>query len=716
MTNREDTLRCGIATGARTGSLQLLQAGVVELVILALFPWLVGTHDKLRHFDAGFSALFLFIYAIAGAVFGAALAVPIWKLSGKSGVTVLSTRIDWIRSTLSFLLLVAMEAMSRDWEYGKFNTRFITGRLIFLFVILLIILSFRLPRFRMFGRLPVALALYAGPLYVFREVLQGGGGERFYRLLLMLGVIALVILVGVAAENFWQRRFAGTPLPAAWRTQAAISVAAAVIVWGASAMLSPSVPWKPLASQTHPGDKPNVIFIVADTVRADHLSVYGYSRNTSPNLQKFADQAMTFVNVAGSGDWTLPTHASMFTGLYTNRHHARFDGEFPHPLSKRFETIAETLSRNGYATAAVVANAAVANSAMGMDQGFQYYDDRWNSYVLSWAATPYYSLRGLLQPFEYLLPSTVVAACRPGHKINAEAFPVIDKLAAKKRPFFLFLNFMDAHEPYPAPAPFSQLYGLKDQSRFSRKEFVELWEDVVFSRRQMTPAEKSQLVAEYDAGISSLDFQLGRLFDRLREKSLFDSALIIVTSDHGEALGERGQMEHGGMSVYDNQIGIPLLIKLPKSGGKTIVARVASQVDYFPTIMQVTGYPAPANIDGVSLLQPDDPQRVVFSESYPQPKLYDVDPRRYRVMRQAIFDGHTKFIQASDGGKEAYNTSDDPGELHDIAREGKPLVSQLEAQLRTWRRSAMEKAKAPADKLSREAIERLKSLGYVQGK
>src|SRR5258706_736818 len=213
-----------------------------------------------------------------------------------------------------------------------------------------------------------------------------------------------------------------------------------------------------------------------------------------------------------------------------------------------------------------------------------------------------------------LLPSTgeEITYLNAG-KMTAEAIGVLGQLAGRE-PFFLFLNYMDAHWPYSPPEPFRSRFGAPSMSR---RDYAELKRAVFFRQRTITDAEQRDLMAAYDGGIAYLDHQLGILFDALRRAGIYEHALIIITSDHGEAFGDKSLLDHG-TSVYQDQVHVPLLIKFPELRAPAEQNALVSGVDLYPTVMETVGVPVGRYLAGIPLQRASGPlARAVFAELYP---------------------------------------------------------------------------------------------------
>jgi choline-sulfatase len=218
-------------------------------------------------------------------------------------------------------------------------------------------------------------------------------------------------------------------------------------------------------------------------------------------------------------------------------------------------------------------------------------------------------------------------------------------------------------------------------------------------------------MAAYDGGIAYLDHQLGILFDALRRAGVYEHALIIVTSDHGEAFGDKSLMDHG-TSVYQDQVHVPLLIKFPEQREPAEQNSLVSGVDLYPTVMEAVSAPIGRYLGGLPLQRASGRlARTVFAEFYPEWDMWSIFPRFHRIQR-AMFRDSWKFILSSDGEWELYNLSTDPGEIRNVIGEQRQVAAQMEAVLSAWQKNL-----APVNGPSgtdKDTLDRLKSLGYVQ--
>jgi arylsulfatase A-like enzyme len=339
-----------------------------------------------------------------------------------------------------------------------------------------------------------------------------------------------------------------------------------------------------LASIPRPREKaPNVLLIVLDTVRADHLSSYGYARPT-PHLDRIASEGLQFDYAMATSSWTLPSHATMMTGLYSHEHRAemmtgkRLDGRFP--------TLAEAFARSGYATGAFVANREYCSANIGFGRGFSHFED------LFWSADEVLRMSQLFKEFGLgrftgFLREGPRFGWKPAGEINREFLSWLPRRG--DRPFFVWLNYMDAHDPYYAPPPYDRLYGAEPANGVSPFEHMD--EGAAVRNGEPAPFTQRKIDA-YDCAIAYLDARIGELTESLRQQGLLDDTIVAIVSDHGEAFGEHFVYGHQS-TVYREIIHIPFLIRYPRAfapGGR--VTSVVSLRDLPATLTWLAGVPA----------------------------------------------------------------------------------------------------------------------------
>lgn len=433
---------------------------------------------------------------------------------------------------------------------------------------------------------------------------------------------------------------------------------------------------------------PNVLLIVLDTVRADRLGFQGYGRDTTPRLDQFASHAVRFEQARATAPWTLPSHVSMFTG----RLHHEMDISAYRTIDKSYPMLAELLRDHGYATAGFVANTFNCNAAYGLDRGFARYEDFRQNQVISMLEALNSTELGRnvfhYAGVAYNLGLDPDFGRKDAATINRDALSWLS--GQGERPFFVFLNYFDAHDPYVLPEGTKAKFGPASPTR-EQDSFLRLWSWV--NRRTLTPSDITLLRDAYDDGIAYLDDQLGRLFDELGRRKLLENTLVIVTSDHGEHLGEHRLYGHA-KSLYRQETHVPLLMfGLPRIPEGRTVSQPVSLRDLPATIFDLLGILDHSPFPGQSLARfwagkegeapATDP---VLSETILRTTV-SRNPNRAPALRgpmQAIADGQFDYIVNSDGVEELYNFVTDPEELSDLARndQARPALERVRALLK----------------------------------
>ncbi|MCP5045559.1 MAG: sulfatase [bacterium] len=317
--------------------------------------------------------------------------------------------------------------------------------------------------------------------------------------------------------------------------------------------------------------KPNVFIYLIDTLRADHLSCYGYSRETSPNIDQFAKSGVLFKNCFASASWTKPCVGSILTGLYPDKHKAEDKED---KLSGEVQTLSEVLKSSGYTTIYITPNLN-ASGDVNFDQG-----------------NDYYKFSNRSNNIENFYHSSEI--------VNSEFAEILERVPNyREKPLFAYLHTVDPHDPYTPEEPFlkfkkpgvqGERLGFPDEIRMKKKAGGLSGDDIDYIK------------GLYDCEILHNDHYFGKFLDFLKVKGLYENSIIILVSDHGEQFDEHGGLFHGG-SIYNQEVHVPLIVKFPhgeRAGLQTEV--IVSQVDIFPTILGVLGLAPSADVDGVSLL------------------------------------------------------------------------------------------------------------------
>jgi len=715
------TIRGTVYSGAAYGAMSWTVYAIVECWFTIILPWIIKPGYDYTPLHSDFTLLLFIIYPVIGLILGGFTGLSFKVAKGRIR-SLEKIRPEFFLSSFSTLTVVA--ALSADYIFllkSGFPIKHLAAPLgLAALLTLMLILSalshawYR--RFRFLANPWTSCILLLGVVGTTREYMINYStfSKAAASIIYPAVVILIAFLIQKSSEKLRKHKH-GESAPGVTAKSVMIIAFIAISFLGISfyPRQTPRVQKFKTNSAPVSAGKPNVILIVMDTVRADHLPMYGYGRDTAPNIREFSEKATLFPRSFASGSMTLSSHASIFTGLYPFQHGAHCTEQLPegHPLSDNLKTIAEDLNEIGYLTLGIVSNYGFLSDVFHMDQGFQYFDNRMPVHFFS-PTKPYY-LRQIAGMFlaRYVAPERHADVYKKADDINKEVFSLLDKVKKEKQPFFLLINYMDAHRPHMPPPPFDTLYPGKNASidtSFNNR----MSEEIMTLKRKITDEERNHLISQYDGSIAYLDFQIGELIDRLKKIGFYENTLIIITSDHGEAFGERNLMEHG-VSVYQDQVYVPLIIKFPNTNEGRVVDEVVNSVDLMPTVLDVTGYEIPEDIDGISVLRlKHDNARNVISESYPNKYLLSWHARFHRIER-AIISWPYKFISSTAGKRELYDLSRDPDEKVNLYRPDDRISGKLLLQLNQRLKNVAVKSSRPA-KLDEGALDRLRSLGYVK--
>jgi len=457
--------------------------------------------------------------------------------------------------------------------------------------------------------------------------------------------------------------------------------------------------------------RPNVIVITLDTVRADHLSLYGYGPDTTPNLRRWWQQGATrYTQAFATSDMTLASHASIFTGLLPSEHGAHRRGSRPDTgLRPSADTLAARLHQAGFVTAGVAANNAYLSPRFGFGAGFDYYDARRPPRLT--APSPSYFFGGALLYWllAYAGPD-FQGSYRSASAVTEQALHLVPRLKTTGRPFFLFMNLMDAHTPMVAPPAFRHAFGVHDEGFYWVREYPELVKEVNSGTRTITRKERRNLVANYDAAIAYLDAELGRFLTGLANLGVLENSLVVITSDHGELFGRSGAVGHDGVGILPGVFHVPLLIRYPGSHTAADDHRSVSAIDLYPTILDVCGLSGRVSRYARALQTPSAwPQRPVLLESFESAWLAALHPRFRGDQRGVLIDG--QLIRVGREGQRMLATWTPTRAGAATADALSPgVVEQAVAALRDLEEAAeFDQGTPPQD----DGLDRLRSLGYV---
>lgn len=479
------------------------------------------------------------------------------------------------------------------------------------------------------------------------------------------------------------------------------------------------------------GRRPNVIWVLWDTVRMDRLSLYGYSRPTTPNLERWARGARVFENVHSTASSTGTSHASMFTGLLPTQHGT---SEGHRWLDAEQYTLAERLRDAGYQTYLWSSNPHVSEFE-NFQQGFTTAEHPWSPRFRE-RATRIAREKSMADPSTRALWEAQRGPVNPW-MINAAGELAQEGLLTwlshrdRGRPFFAFVNYMDAHRPYlPARAFRERMMSAEqvERSYLLDQSWQTCWE-FTLGLRDFPPEDLEVLGATYDAGLAGLDELFDRLTAALSAGGFLEDTVVIVTSDHGEHLGEHHLFDHQ-YSLYEPVLRVPLVVHYPARFEPGRDTRPVSNFDLFPTVLELAGVaadgagPATETRGGaVSLLHAPD-ERTLLAE-YPAAyttvferyriaeRFPNWDPSPWRRRLRAMIVASDKLIWSDDGRPELYDLTADPRELDNRAVREPEFAARMGERLsRTVASWVPAAASAPTAPLSQEHQERLRALGY----
>ncbi|HEV2732398.1 MAG TPA: sulfatase, partial [Terriglobales bacterium] len=426
-----------------------------------------------------------------------------------------------------------------------------------------------------------------------------------------------------------------------------------------------------------PAGAPNVVVIVVDTLRADHLSAYGYERTTSPNIDRIAHQGVLFENAIATSSWTLPTHASMLTGRYPYEHGATdVKGPFGKSFDNRYPTLGEVFAQHGYRTGAFSANTIYFSRDMGFGRGFIHFEDYFHSTFDRFTCTLYGrelarlilrrdKIRNLIIRLGYpaideLQPSSPSSwmVRKRASEVNREALNWIDRDST--RPFFVFLNYFDTHWPYNTPPGYP-------------RKFVRLDAHALLRDQQTSSDTPTSRIDPYDESVAYVDDQIGKFFDALNQRGIGQHTLVVVTSDHGELLGEHGLYAHQN-SLYRPLLRVPLIFFQPgqvPAGGR--IKMPISAVSLAATITDMLGFGGVPRFPGPSLRVLWNARQIPSTWPEPLSELAQFKyqlrqfPSRYGAMTSLVTPQYHYMVHQQ-FGTELYDWVRDPAEAVNLAK------------------------------------------------
>lgn len=428
----------------------------------------------------------------------------------------------------------------------------------------------------------------------------------------------------------------------------------------------------------------NIVLITIDTLRADHLSCYGYNRNTSPNIDKIAEQGIIYANAIAPSPWTAPSMVSLFTSVYPLSHgvihgFVKEKKVFKQEVfSDELLTLAEILKKHGYATFGVASNHHLSGE-FGFARGFDYF-----TYLPSLSA-------------QY---------------VNNAVLPWKSKIKEVDK-FFLWIHYYDPHHGYNPRNPWANQYtpeSLTQQLQLYKKRMVDLTKNIPFFREN--PQALSNLIALYDSEINYVDFYLGKL---INDFELDKNSLMIITSDHGEEFLEHGRLSHAH-NLYGETINIPLIVKMPDSKTKTVIESSVNLIDIMPTILHLLGINSPEYVAGKSFLAEEGLVSGKKGISVTKGPDYDFAELDRHTILKSIMTREWKYIyNFKHKTEQLYNIKSDPSELDNLVGKEINQSERLKEELFNWiTKTKKYPTKKKGFQLTTEEKEKLEGLGYIQ--
>jgi len=439
---------------------------------------------------------------------------------------------------------------------------------------------------------------------------------------------------------------------------------------------------------------PNVVLIVVDTLRADHLSAYGYARPTSPALERLARESLVFERAFSVMSHTLPAHVSLVTGVHPATHQVLSNGWV---YEGAWPTLATRLRDAGYASAAFVSGFPLHRKS-GFGRGFEVFEDT--------------------------LVGDEMHSKVEGELTNARALDWLQEQG--DWPFFLLVHYYDLHTPYtwpdekPLPLAFDATLQARLEERGAAGQKLEdiNYKPVEFRGRAL---DLQQAANVYDNLVLRVDGLVEEIRAELARTGLLDRTLFIVTADHGEGLGQHGYYSHG-LHLYEEQVRVPLIVRPPAGLGwePGRVAAPVSLLDVAPTVLELAGLPADETLQGRSLratgTRGGDARHVVAQRRY-FPEAVQASWGRYAPadsLEALLGAGSLKYLRHGDGREELYDLSADPLELHDLAAQRPQDTARLRALLEQRLAAVAADGPVPEHAIDAETRKHLEELGYAQ--
>ncbi len=467
-------------------------------------------------------------------------------------------------------------------------------------------------------------------------------------------------------------------------------------------------------------DLPNIVFILIDTLRADHLSCYGYDKSTSPTIDSVAEKGIRFNNAFSQSSWTKPSVSSIFSSKYCSQHNCNTVWNI---LNDNIVTLPEYLKSYGYNTFAFSANIQISPIG-GFGQGVDYFSTGKKRVGTHWLL--------LKEPYDYFNCSFIVKLLTKETIINNVEEPedfVLNQLIYEKFnsvpefPYFLYVHYMSPHDPYHPPEPYIKKFrnNIDEETKTEMPEEAKNIFQVPKKSDFLSQKERSSLISSYDGEILYVDTMIKEFLKFLKDKNMDKNTLFIITSDHGEEFYDHKNWGHGN-SLYNEVINIPLILYYDKHlSDKRIINNPVESIDIYPTILDIVGLPQPDNLEGESLVP--YMQKEIESENSGDTRIYSELLKPYYKVKTLI-KGNYKYTESYldsvnfssvQSKTELFNLKMDFRETQNILKERDLMKEKLSSEMEEFNKilQQSEYKSEKIEKMDKETKEELKALGYI---
>ena len=482
-------------------------------------------------------------------------------------------------------------------------------------------------------------------------------------LVLVATVAALVVTSGILARIDWRTRLKSLKQPKYRYLLLSVILGAVGLNLGLV-----------IDSRVNEPEGFNVILIGIDTWRADHVSSFGYSRMTTPNIDRIAQRSASFTKAYATTSWTLPSFHSILTSLYQSSHGV-IDGRYR--LGNWHVTLAEIMKNEGYRTGGFISGTYL-KSSFGFNQGFDIYHEAVTS-------------AALIETYDDVTSPRLTELVMPWVRDSQD------------RSFFLFIHYWDPHYDYIPPPPYDKMFDPHYDGDIKCHRFR-------FNDRinpDMDPRDLEHIIALYDAEIAWTDWHIGKIIDTLEDLDMMRRTIIVLVGDHGDEFFEHGCKGHH-QNLYNTSIHVPMIFAIPGIEQPKCFDMSVSTVDLLPTIVDVIGLGLPNRVEGRSL------GPIIYGEDLPRqgPSVYS----ELGTNKTALINGSWKLLHNSDTGVyELYDLATDFGETRNLIDDETQVASRFKSQITQWiERHGPRRVDAPWAVRDSETKKQLKALGYTQ--